>query len=277
MFLFVSCVEYPIDNEQYKKQVYLVGAIDELQTKEIQFTGQEDEETYISAATGGSSRIEQDVQVTIVEDDEAIGRYNKKYITGNKPRYHKLLPTQYRVPTMGCVIKAGDIYARIPLVIRSKELHCDSLYMLSFKISSASCEISKPDTTLLVTFKMKNEYSGSYKTMMNKVELKNGIPVGKPALINSIRTLKAIDENTVRMFNLADLEENKNIAVSCLTLSVNPKDNMVEIKSWDKLKILEGSGTYDSVKKMYSVNYQYKSGDQIFQVTGTIAINKDIK
>lgn len=277
LFLLAGCLEYPINDEQYKKQVYLVGAVDELQTKVIKFTAEEAEETYIAAATGGSLRIDEDVKVTIAEDDEAIERYNKKYITGNKPLYHKLLPTQYSVPTMGCVIKAGDIYARIPLKIRAKELHCDSLYMLSFKIASASCEISKPDTTLLVTFKMENEYSGSYKMAMNKIELKDGLPVGKPSLVNSIRMLKAIDENTVRLFNLADIEENKNIAASCLSLTVNPQDYTVEIKAWDKLNLLGGSGVYDPLKKVYSVSYQYNSGDQIFQVTGTITVNEEVK
>ncbi|MGQ1947534.1 BT_3044 domain-containing protein [Geofilum sp. OHC36d9] len=275
--LTVGCVEDPLDSEQYKKLVYLVGAVDELQTKDIYYTSEEEQDTYIAVAVGGSLPTTSDVTVSLAEWDEAIEKYNKKYIASGKPKYHKLLPEFYSVPNMDCIISAGETYARIPIKIRAHELDPDSLYMLSFKIESSSNEISDPDQVLLFSFQMKNRFSGTYKLSIKKTEWFNGGVVGTPSLITSIRQLKAIDENTIRYFNLADSEDLSKIAESCLKISVNSIDNTLTIEGWDQLVISQGGGKYDPIKQTFDIWYVYSFDGKDYKVEGTLTNIEMIK
>lgn len=271
MLSFSGCIEDPLKDEQYVKKVFIVGAADEVQTKSVYFTPDEEQETYISVGVGGSLVIDSDVQFTLVEADDAINEYNQRYIGEGQPRYHKIDEGLYSVPSMSGVIKAGDTYARVPIKIKARELECDSLYMLSFKLASASCEISKPDTILLFTFNMANQYSDSYQLNVIKQELQDGQPVGDPSMVASVRTLKAIDEHEVRFFNLATIEENRNIASSCIRMKINPEDNTLSMSGWDKLEVLSSEGVYDPETKGFTFKYVYRDTDgKTYSVDGTL-------
>lgn len=267
----IGCVENPLKDEQYVKKVFIVGAADEVQTKEIYYTSDEEQETYISVGVGGSLLIDSDVQFALAEADEFIDEYNERYISGENPRYHKINEGLYSVPSMSGTIKAGETYARVPIKIKAHELECDSLYMLSFKLASASCEISKPDTILLFTFNMVNRYSGNYQLQAITQELQDGQPVGDPSMVASVRTLKAIDEYEVRFFNLATIEENRNIASSCIRMKINPEDNTLSMSGWDKLEVLSSEGVYDPETKGFTFKYVYRDTDgKTYSVDGTL-------
>lgn len=266
-----GCVENPLEEEQYVKKVFIVGAADEVQTKNVYFTSDEEQETYISIGVGGSLVIDSDVQFTLEEADEAIDDYNKRYIGEGQPRYHKIDGGLYNVPSMSGAIKAGNTYARVPIKIKARDLHCDSLYMLSFKLGSASCEISKPDTILLFTFNMVNHYSGNYQLSAFKQELQDDQPVGTPSMVASVRTLKAIDEYELRFFNLATVEENMNIASSCIRMKINPEDNTLSMSGWDRLEVLSSEGVYDPETKGFTFKYVYRDTDgKTYSVDGTL-------
>lgn len=268
---FTSCIEDPLEKEQYMKKVFIVGAADEIQQKDIYFTADEEQETYISIGVGGSQVIDSDVHFTLEEVDEAIGIYNEKYVGVGNPQYHKIEEGVYQIPSMSGIVKAGDTYTRVPIKIKARELECDSLYMLSFKLASASCEISKPDTILLFTFRMVNAYSDNYQLSMIKQELQDGTPVGNPSMVASVRNLKAIDEHEVRFFNLATIEENQNISNSCIRMKINPEDNTLTLSGWDKLDVLSSEGKYDPEQKSFQMKYVYKDFDgKVYSVDGSL-------
>lgn len=271
MFSFTGCIDNPLEEEQYMKKVYIVGAADEIQTKDVYFTSDDEQETYISVGVGGSLLIDSDVQFTLAEADEAIDDYNNRYIGVGKPRYHKIDEGLYSVPSMSGAIKAGKTYARVPIKIKARDLNCDSLYMLSFKLASASCEISRPDTILLFTVNMVNQYSGYYQFSANKQELSDGQPVGNPSMVASVRTLKAIDEHELRFFNLTTIEENVNIANVCIRMKINPEDHTLSMSGWDKLEILSCEGVYDPDEKCFTFTYVYRDVDgRTYSVDGTM-------
>lgn len=274
---FTSCIEDPLEKEQYMKKIYIVGAADEIQQKDIYFTADEEQETYISIGVGGSQIIDSDIHFTLEEVDEAIGTYNEKYVGVGNPQYHKIEEGAYQIPSMSGIVKAGDTYTRVPIKIKARELECDSLYMLSFKLASASCEISKPDTILLFTIRMVNEYSGNYQLSVVKQELQDGNPVGKPSMVSSVRNLKAVDEHEVRFFNLATMEENRNIANSCIRMKIHPENSTVTLSGWDKLEVLSSEGKYDSEQKSFQIKYVYRDLDgKIYSVDGTLKLLKNI-
>ena len=53
----------PLEHEQYQKEVYLVGAAQDIQDREVSYDG--DGSLYVSVAIGGTQFPGEDVQVTI--------------------------------------------------------------------------------------------------------------------------------------------------------------------------------------------------------------------
>ena len=136
--LLISCnEENPLENEQYIKQVYIVGAYDIVQKFDVPY-GEEPQNTYIAVATGGSLNIDQNVDVTFTHNDATIDWYNNKYIIDAPVKYRKLENEFCVFPSMTTTIEAGQVYGRLPFSIKSSGLHCDSLYALTFKIESVS-------------------------------------------------------------------------------------------------------------------------------------------
>ena len=171
LILLASCkVNNPLDSEQYEKQVYIVGANQSnnegLSKVEIPYTKSESEEaeTYISVGTGGSLKINKDIDVRVDEaGDGAINNYNYLHLFNPTDiRYQKLAPSFYRIPENNVRIKSGEVYGRMPLYIKTAGLQCDSLYAITFKIGSVSdpgyISIRKADTVLMLSFYFVNQY-----------------------------------------------------------------------------------------------------------------------
>ena len=77
ILMTVGCSEdLPINEEQYKKVVYLTRAIDEVKNEYVNYAYDRDT-VYISVSVGGTTHTDRDTRVTFREDDEAIARYNK--------------------------------------------------------------------------------------------------------------------------------------------------------------------------------------------------------
>ena len=82
LLVLASCnVENPIDGEQYIKQVYLVGAYDKLQGKEVAYGSER--EIFVSVAIGGTVSLDHDVTIRLEQADYInIDNYNKKNVVG---------------------------------------------------------------------------------------------------------------------------------------------------------------------------------------------------
>lgn len=268
--IVLGCNENPIDTEQYIKQVYLVGAVDQFYTSDISYSDQE-QETFISVATGGSLNIDKDAKVTLAEaDSSVIEAYNNKFTQRGAIRYQKLPSTHYSISSMNVTIKAGDVYSRIPVRIKTTGLHCDSLYVIPFKIASSDLTINKKDSVLFLSVKLINDYSGSYQLSGTVVQWLNGAASGAPSSLSIVRTLKAVDQYTVRLYNKTIVENSDNISSGCLTLNVNPTDNSVSIAGWYALNITKGGGTYDPANKTFNIWYHFMDGTTEYRVEATL-------
>lgn len=271
--LLAACSEEnPIDREQYFKQIYLVGVHNKMQDKEVAYSSDE-QEMFLSVAVGGSQDIDRDVNVTIAEAHQSnIVTYNKKYVATGGIKYQLLKSDYYTVPSYVTTIKSGDTYARIPLKIKTSELHCDSLYALPFKITSVSdYKINERDTVLIVTPKLVNAYSGTYVLEAKHYECKDGIPQEeRVSALGVTRTLKAVNENMVRFYNKAELENIANIPSKTLTFSVDPTDHKITVQGWDELEIVGSEGAYESSNQTFTFWYQYKDGNMEYRVVGTL-------
>lgn len=265
LIILTACYEEVVDTEQYQKEVYIVGAIDMVQTVKVKYSN-EIQETYVPIAVGGTLFTDRDITVTMTEHDEAIDFYNEKYIAESKTKYQKLDPSLYSIPSQTVVLPAGATYTRFPVNVKTADLDCDLLYAMTFKIASVSeYTINKSDSVLILSFKLTNDYSGSYQLDATKTEQVAG---AKGTALNMVRELTAINENTVRLFNQT-AEEEANRGTSCFTIKVNP-DNSLTIEKWANSTISQGGGTYDPESKMYKLWYDYTENGKIFRVEGKL-------
>lgn len=276
---FASCdYESPLDREQYKKTLYMIGAKNNIITKELAYSS-EPQETAVSVGLSGSLFPDFDVNVDLESHDQILNWYNSKYkFLATDIKYQILNQDLFQVPSMSTVIKAGEAYGRVPFTVKTEGLHCDSLYALTFRIKQSShFEKNLTDSALIVTFKLVNKYSGNYDMKVIVNELSKTGDITGTKTINIMRTLTACSEHEVRFYNEQQPETYANIAPYAITLKVNPADNSVGVEPWDKFAITEvGACKYDPVNKIFTLDYTYKtSTNKIYNVVGTLTIQDE--
>lgn len=272
----VSCepVSDPLEKEQYQKEVYLVGAAQDIQDKEVSYAG--DGSLYVSAAIGGTQFPDQDVQVTIgLADNAKMDMYNYKNFSAEDVKYQALPEAWYNFPSFTGVIKAGEVYCRIPFTIDTEKIHPDSLYVIPLKVLTTSAySIVEKDTTLLVHPKMVNDYSGAYTFEGTTWEMKNGEKIMSSAsATTTLRTAVALNASTIRLFQKVALEKVKNVADNCYNIRVNA-DNTLTVTSYDKMPITNGGGTYDKDKGTFTFWYTTTEGGKEYRTEATLTKSK---
>lgn len=267
-----SCdYESPLDTEQYKKTLYLIGASSNLVTKELAYSS-EAQEGFITVGVSGSLLIEEDVDVNLESHNSVIDWYNKKFkFLATDIKYQGLASSAFEVPSYSATLKAGDTYVRVPFKVKTEGLECDSLYAITFKIksSSADYEINQKDSALIVSFNLVNNYSGNYILKALRHELNGNNEIVASTSITIVRTLKATEENAVRFFNEQQAETTTNIKNHGVVLKVDGNNN-VSISPWKDFDLIEGTCTYSTSSKVFNVDYKYHSDGKTYQIVGTL-------
>lgn len=255
--------DLPINEEQYKKVVYLTRAIDEVKNEYVNYAYNRDT-IYISVSVSGTAHTDRDIRVTFREDDDAIARYNKRNLSSTDIQNMHLPSSAYEYPQEDIVIKAGENTAIYPVYIYPENIHCDSLFMIPVSIASVSAyEIrTEIDTVLLAKINTINNYSGKYHirgTITNlQTEYKQSYDMP--------RNLVATNKNTVRIYHEAP--ETKNyLQSSTLTISVNDDKSLV-FAPWNSFNITGGGGSYLPEMKLFELWYEYISDGVTYRVEG---------
>jgi len=273
----------PLDDEQYIKQAYIVGADETtnmgMSVVDVAYSDAEETETSISVATGGSLNIDRDITVDVEEaGPESIDDYNFKYLNDDDVHYQLLDASYYRIPDREVTIKKGEVYGTMPIYINSSGLNCDSLYALTFRIKSVSdpdyISVRSQDTVLILTFNFVNDYSGSYQLDGYYYKWADGAALGDSTTISTSRTLKAVDSHTVRFYHLAKTEDTANLEDNGITLTVSA-DNSVSVMPWNSLELTDGGGTYDAGSQTFTVWYNYLSGSTEYQLSGKLVYSSE--
>ncbi|MDR2414758.1 MAG: DUF4361 domain-containing protein [Odoribacteraceae bacterium] len=273
-----------LENEQYIKQVYIVGAADVVWPFDVTYSN-EPQEAYISVATSGSKYIDEDVTVTLRHNDPTIAWYNNKYLYDAPVKYQKLDPAKFSVASFQTTIKAGEVYARLPFTIQTSGLHCDSLYAVTFAIESVSrYEKNIVDTALILNLNLVNEFSGTYQFAATRYSLvfdnSTGGYIQNPnGTYSTTRTLKAVDANSVRFFNEARAEVRGGYASNeayftamhnyCVKFT-RVSGNSFNVESWGALVIHEGECSYNEATSTFTFRYDYQDGNTRYRIEGTL-------
>lgn len=287
--LFSACeVVDPMDSEQYQKDIYIIGAHSKVASYDVLYG--DAQEAFLSISVSGSQRVDRDVSVTLKRNDEIIDWYNGKYMLDAPVKYQQLPMELISLSSWTTTLKAGELYSRFPLSLKTTGLHCDSLYAIGFAIESASdYQISEEGSELVFTLKLTNPYSGNYHMDANKVLLKeNTLPDGTVewleqgmAIPVSIqRVLTAVSDNTVRFFHekaketLAEYTNSWNpgkdyfdaIKNYCVNF-VRKSDGKFTIEAWENMQIVAGEADYEN--GIFDFWYDYLEGSNRYRMRGT--------
>lgn len=277
----------PMADEQYQKDVYIVGAYNRVATFELPYG--EAQEAFVSVAISGSLGPDRDVQVTLVQNDEVIDWYNGKYMLDAPVKYGKVRETLFSVPSWATTIRPGEVYARLPFSVTSTGLHCDSLYAIGFAIESLSdYQKSKEDTALILTLKLTNAYSGAYQMEATKQALTldadgvTWVGMGMAVPVSTQRTLTAVSADTVRFFHektketLAEYSNSWDpgadyfaaIANSCITFGRIGESNRFTVSAYGSFAIIDGTATFSETEG-FTFSYDYTESSNRYRMKGT--------
>jgi hypothetical protein len=283
---FTACEDIdPLATEQYQKEIYIVGSYKDVLQFDVPYG--ENEEAYVSIAVSGSQRIDRDATVKLRHNDEIISWYNNKYMLDAPVKYQRLDPDRINIPSWTTTIKAGEIYAHLPFAVNSIGLHCDSLYAISFEIESVSDYMkSENDTSLILTLKLTNDYSGTYQmeaTKSSLTENENGewMEIGLPVPVSIQRTLTAVSADIVRFFHEKQKETYNDYVHSwdpggdyfraidnyCVTFERIGETNNFSVKPWGSMNILDGEATNND--SSFTFWYDYMMGNNRYRMKGT--------
>ena len=259
----------PMDEEQYFKQIYLVGAYDHVFTQTVYYNDTEAQETFISVAASGSLGLDEDVNVTVGIFPEEVPIYNEKYIGhySSLPYYSVLPEGVYDIPSLQVTLRAdGEVYEQIPIYLDTKQIHCDSNYAIPFRITSVSAYQTTTDSVLLLALDMQNEYSATYAMSGSFHLLDETGHELDTTLTGKNKELIAVSQYELRMFYYDASEEDENITSDCLVLTINPEDNSVSIRPWNTEEfqyptITQAGGTYTPATQVLDIWYEYTDND----------------
>lgn len=266
---FTGCDdEAPMNQALYPEAVYLVGAKDKIIYRNLDI-GYERDTVYASVAISGSLPTDRNVTVEVEEYPEAIFKYNERELGTNDVLFQNLPNDIYEFPIPTVTVKKGEPYGTYPIYVKPATLHIDSLYMVALKLKSTTdYELTQKDTVVLMRFNMMNKYSGLYYMdgVIKPVENPNDSVVYK-----SPRTLQAVfDGNTVRMYH-QQIEWSKGSTDYrpnyCFNITVNA-DNSLTFTPWDKFKILDAKGVYNSELEVYDLWYKFEENGVVKTTRG---------
>lgn len=270
VLLLIGCdMESPMEQDLYPQKVYIIGAHEKIINRDLNI-GFEQDTILISVGVSGSRTLNQDVTVTLEEIPGAIDLYNSREVSATARQYRNLPEGIYTFPFDKTTVKSGATYGTYPIYIEPKTLHCDSLYMLAFKLASTSVyELTEEDTVALVRINLVNEYSGLYYMdgmLRNMTDLTDSLSYKMP------RNLVATDNGrTVRMFHYNNewIEDDVNDyrPTHTFKITVN-EDNTLSYTTWDKFDIIDGGGIYNEEYQVYDLWYTYRDKDVVWKAEG---------
>ena len=262
--LIVSCAEDPMEKEQYKKEVYLVGAYDRVWKIDVNYSEQPVSD-FFTVTTSGTLNLDQDVHVSMRINEDIVATYNRKFLGElNEDKFFVPLDeTLYSIPSLDNITldHQKGISVDVPIQIITQNLSADTRYVIPVQIeSSTPYDVNESGRKMLIHLNLKNEYSGNYQLDGHMTE-----PGLNPRRIQKAKVLTATGVNTVRLFHAMNNESSKKEDIAAKTIEITISDEWVtgsetlkkvSVRGWGGLAITDhGKGFYNTEKKEFRIAY----------------------
>lgn len=279
-----ACSESPLKKEQYKKEIYLIGAYDRVWVTKVDYVNQgEEAETYFTISSSGTLPLDKDVKVELSVNQDLVNIYNRKYLTiKDKDKYYKNLPTEwYNIPDIdnnSVEIKHEQgISVKVPVKIKSSDICVDSLYVIPVQIDTVHAYSVVPGgKKMLIKIEMRNKYSGGYKMDGYKTDSYGTPEQSMPKRIQKNKQVLPTGVNSVRIFfgmnNESKIKED--IASKTIKISItdeqfgdNPLFKKLRIEKWNETADFQledlSESYYDTEKEIFHL--KYKVGTSLYE------------
>ena len=277
LFTQVACSVDPLDKEQYKNEVYLVGAYNRTWAIDAKYVD-ETFEDFFTVSSSGSLNIDQDARIVVETDNSIVDTYNKKFGGEDKEQhFHAVDESLYEIPSMSNIVieHKNGISTKVPMFIKTKTLDPDLKYAIPVKIVSATpYDVNSSGQKMLIQLVMYNDYSGSYQDEGTRTDAQ-----GVATKIQRVKVIKATAINKIRYFYGINNESNKMADKRAKTIEITILDEFIEgsttikkvaVAGWGDVVITDdGNGTYDTVKKEFKVKYTTQSDGLVYEETLT--------
>lgn len=183
--VFTACEQEFYEDEQYRKEIYIVSGEDNIFQQEFSFG--KDIVGNISIYAGGTTPIENEVTVELETDEAALQEYNRKRYGESYDKYAQMLPeSRYTIGdwTVKLYPNKENPYSLFPIRVDVNGLEPEDVSFLPLRIASVSDYMISPSrkNVLLQVF-VKNDYATTKKTSyytMNGTSLKVAKDTWKP-------------------------------------------------------------------------------------------------
>ncbi len=267
-----SCQDKEVfEQEMYKNVVALISSSYHNTFEEVVSLSEDEVTGYISASVGGSYAPQEDIIISLAEDNEAFDRYNWSLYDADTKLYANLLSKdKYNIPDYNLIIRAGERTGRTIVKLKPEGLSPDSTYFISLKaLSKDGVELNDKKKNILYKVLIYNQYASqavnSYYTMSG---LQNG------AITAGSKQLYPLTKNSVRVIAGTESFANNinSIANTSMILEIG-SDNSVTIKPYKNINIiqLDGDSRYPNTFQVeeifgrkfnvFLLSYQYKVGN----------------
>lgn len=246
-----SCDDDAIfSKEQYKHVVALISSGDYNVFQEIhELTGTETI-GYIAASCGGTSISNEDVVITLEEDDDQILTYNRAIYDADEDRYARPLPKdKYTIAHYRILIPAGERSGKTMIKVNGEGLSPDSIYFVSLRIKEVSnFEVNEKKNDLLYHVVIKNEYASQSTDLSQlwagSIYNMTGLRNNSPILYS--KQLQPLGWNKVRMMAGAEPFQSDLDIINRASVVMEIKgNNRVKITSYKGIEVTQIDGDED--------------------------------
>lgn len=239
---FSACEQEFYEDEQYRKEIYIVSGEDNIFQQEFSFG--EDIEGYVSVYAGGTTPVEKEVTVALEIDETALQEYNQKRYGESYNQYAQILPeARYSIADWSVKLYPDErtSYTLFPIRVDVNGLEPEDTYFLPLKIASVSdYMISASRRNVLLQVFVKNEYATSkkstYYTMSGTtlkvakdtwepLETEKGQPKYNP--INGTKPVAPVKEQGIRILTGTTItSDRKELRKQGIVATVHPEEEV---------------------------------------------------
>ncbi len=294
--LLSACETIFYDDEQYRKEIYIVSGDNNITGQEYTFG--EESVGYLSVYAAGTTGIDSDVDVELEVYSDYLRSYNQRTYGETYSNYvQELDPDYYSVDSWKTTLKAdsGDPYVKFPIKVSINNISLDETYYIPIRIKSVSdYMISEDKQNVLYRIYVKNDYattkSTTYYTMNGTEQTYSeagGVftAQGVATAVNATKSFVPTGEQSVRMLPNTNSSTTASVVRNqSVNVTVHPDEiidipvyeegvftgnyvqrQKVTVATWQEsstsvtvAELDNDPSYYDEKKSTFHLNYRYK-------------------
>ncbi len=265
--LLSACETIFYDEEQYRKEIYIVSGDNNITGQEYTFG--DESVGYLSVYAGGTTSIDTDVDVELEVYSDYLRNYNQRTYGDTYSSYvQELDPDYYSVESWKTTLKAGsgNPYVKFPIKVNVNDISLDETYYIPIRIKSVSnYMISEDKQNVLYRIYVKNDYATTKSTTyytMNGTEQTyseaNGefTAQGVATAVNSTKSFIPTGEQSIRMLPSTNYSTTASVVRNqSVNVTVHP-DEIIDIPVYEEG---EFTGNYVKRQKVTVATWQESS------------------